>query len=274
MQGKSNSKIPSPMLCHKCITHIYKIYSDVCLFRQKGSMEEINRHFLSLHGFHGYKPASYSDEFWDMVSSDGNQTLHGNPGNQTLHGNPGFKGVERRLNTAASGDPTPTATQTKPPVTPNPNPYIQGPLQGPFPYCQSTTWVSQPLDSAPAELLSFPGSDYSLMATPARASTFEAASSTSQDFYTCVNGLSPAGEVQLVPCLATSSKRCPYVQLKGQLKGHLAEERAEKSHQLADYLARKVEMVTHGRVGMKEGGAAENSQAVVPLLPDATTDTV
>lgn len=223
------------------------------LLLKKGSMDEINRHFMSLQG---YKPPSYSEEVWDKVNMDCRQALHENQG--ILEG-------EGRVNLVVPSILPPTAAQKQLPNTPNPY------LLSPFPYCQaiSTVRALQSTNSAQVGLLSVPGSDYSLMANPIPATPFISVPSTSQDFYTCVNGMSDNGEVQLVPCLSNSVKHSPYVQLKEEL-----EERAEKSYQLADYLVRKIEMVAYGKAGVKEAAPTEQSEVVMPLLPDVTIDRV
>ncbi|KAK6325518.1 hypothetical protein J4Q44_G00048600 [Coregonus suidteri] len=125
-------------------------------------------------------------------------------------------------------------------------------------------------NSKPAqpELLDFPGTDYSMMVDPTPVPPPDQQApppSSTQDFYTCVNVLGVNGQVQLVPCLPNHRKHSPYVQLEEELE--------EKTSQLADYLAKKMEAVANGRALGEtevETESVEQSEVAVPLLPGTT----
>lgn len=153
-------------------------------------------------------------------------------------------------------------------TTATPTSYVQGPSA----YCSSPPEAfAVPLDSAPLwprpEIVSLPGTDYSIMGHPNSAPSPDGPALTAgrppQDFYTCVQLMNESGEVHLVPCLPPPYCRefpPPPPLLPGADLS--AAEKEEKKKKLADYQAR--------RSVMKEAtGGDERSEAAVPLLPVA-----
>ncbi|CAB1327683.1 unnamed protein product [Coregonus sp. 'balchen'] len=226
----------------------------------KGGFDEINHHFIS---FHGYKPPSYSEEeVWDSVSMDNNQSLQAPPGVLAVRTEDYGMAIHSQLlvQTPSSHAPyTPVPTS----YTPVSAPYCQAPVEA-FP----TAWAWPTANPAQPELLDFPGTDYSMMVDPTPVPPPDQQApppSSTQDFYTCVNVLGVNGQVQLVPCLPNHRKHSPYVQLEEELE--------EKTSQLADYLAKKMEAVANGRALGEtevETESVEQSEVAVPLLPGTT----
>ncbi|XP_064826514.1 prolactin receptor-like isoform X4 [Oncorhynchus masou masou] len=235
---------------------------------KKGGFDEINRHFIS---FHGYKPPSYSEEeVWDSVSMDDNQSLQDPPGALAVQKEDYDMAIHSQLLVQTTSSHAP---YTPVPVsyTPVPAPYCQAPVEA-FP----TPWEWPTANPDQPELLVFPGTDYSMMVdpTPVPPSDQQAPPpSSTQGFYTCVNMLGDNGQVHLVPCLPNHLKHSPYVQLEEELE----EGGLEKRSQLDDYLAKKMEAVANGSAlgetvveTEMETECVEQSEVAVPLLPGTT----
>ncbi len=120
-----------------------------------------------------------------------------------------------------------------------PAPYCRGPA--PAPYCEEDT---PPPDSGPShpELTSVPGMDYSMILNPTPVAP------PTQGFYTCVNSMTPAGELHLVP----------YLQF---IEG--ADDEADKSSQLAALLEKQME-------ALLSATESDPSEAGMPLLPHSS----
>ncbi|XP_036070702.1 prolactin receptor isoform X2 [Oryzias melastigma] len=214
------------------------------LLLKKGHLEEINRHFSN---FHGYRPPSYSEEAWDQVSAD----------DLYLAAPKDLNALEGALK--APGHLTPGAAAARSLPIQNPMAYVQSVS----PYCTSPPEAFAPLLDAPPpwhspEIVSVPGTDYSMMEHPGLASgqpaAFMASHSAPQDFYTCVELLKESGEVHLVPCLppAYCGEFLPFPSVDLAAK--------DEQKKLVEFQAR----IT------KE---AERSEATVPLLPVSVADT-
>lgn len=144
-------------------------------------------------------------------------------------------------------------------------------VQSLSPYCSSPPEAfATPLDMPSLwprpEIVSLPGTDYSVMGHPSLPNAIPtpnpAAVTTNrspQDFYTCVQLMNDSGEVHLVPCLPPAYCRefppLPMVDLDADKKEE------EKKKKLADYQARK-----NAINGSKGGSEAERNEAAVPLL--------
>ncbi|XP_017557286.1 prolactin receptor-like isoform X1 [Pygocentrus nattereri] len=233
---------------------------------KKGKMDEINRHFSSLHG---YKPPQYCEETWYQVSMDEGLSLS--------QPSPPSNPKEERLGNSTSSTLSPAcpdATQQLLHTTNSPAPYCQGPAvygEGPTYYSEealevglppeSQSWVWPASSHAQPELVSFPGMDYSMILNPAPLTS--TAPSTCHDFYTCVNGVTPSGAVHLVPCVSNPLKSSPYLQLRED-----KEEDSEKSSQLVVYLEKQAE--APGSSTGATTGETEQSEFAVPLLPHLT----
>ncbi|XP_064879718.1 uncharacterized protein LOC115127219 [Oncorhynchus nerka] len=207
------------------------------LLLKKGGFDEINRHFIS---FHGYKPPSYSEEeVWDSVSMDDNQSLQAPLGILAVRKEDYDMAIHSQLLVQTTSSHAPY-TPVPASYTPVPAPYCQAPVEA-FP----TPWEWPTANPDQPELLVFPGTDYSMMVdpTPVPPPNQQAPPpSSTQGFYTCVNMLGDNGQVHLVPCLPTHLKHSPYVQLEEELE----EGGLEKRSQLDDYLAKKMEAVANG----------------------------
>ncbi|XP_042175334.1 prolactin receptor-like [Oncorhynchus tshawytscha] len=238
------------------------------LLLKKGGFDEINRHFIS---FHGYKPPSYSEEeVWDSVSMDNNQSLQAPLGILAVRKEDYDMAIHSQLLVQTTSSHAP---YTPVPASYNPVPahYCQAPVEA-FP----TPWEWPTANPDQSELLVFPGTDYSMMVDPNPVPPPDQQApppSSTQGFYTCVNMLGDNGQVHLVPCLPNHLKHSPYVQLEEELdEGGL-----EKSSQLDDYLAKKMEAVANGSAPGEtvvetevETESVEQSEVAVPLLPGTT----
>lgn len=238
------------------------------LLLKKGGFDEINRHFIS---FHGYKPPSYSEEeVWDLVSMDNNQSLQAPLGSLAVRKEDYDMAIHSQLLVQTTSSHAPY-TPVPASYTPVPAPYCQASVEA-FP----TAWEWPTENPDQPELLVFPGTDYSMMVDPTPVPPPDQQApppSSTQDFYTCVNVLGDNGQVHLVPCLANHLKRSPYVQLEEELE----EGGLEKSSQLDDYLAKKMEAVANGSAPGEtvvetevETESVEHSEVAVPLLPGTT----
>lgn len=184
---------------------------------KKGKMEEIDHHFSS---FHGYTPPQYSMETWYTVSVDACVAP---------------SGVQNKPEEALFSQYV-TSVDALPPV----------------PYCRTDPALCcegpPSADPGPAqpELMSFTGMDYSVIVNSAPKQPL------SHDFYTCVNGVTSSGALNLVPCRPETQLGKGYVQFRESL-----EEDAEKNSQLMALLEKQREA----------GPDGEASGAATPLLP-------
>ncbi|GAA6233102.1 growth hormone receptor-like [Lates japonicus] len=225
------------------------------LLLKKGNLDEINHHFTN---FHSYRPPSYTEEVWDQVSAD--DVYITTPKDGGVPADPTDREKDALM---VPCDLTPVAAQHQL-IAQIPASYVQSPL----PYCSSPPEAFTSLQDVPSpwlrpEIMSLPGTDYSMMghpnSVPTPDTTTVTASRSPQDFYTCVQLMNESGEVHLVPCLPPPYCRefppPPRVDLD-------AGEKEEKKKKLADYQARKNLMNEP-----KDGSEAERSEAAVPLLP-------
>lgn len=216
-------------------------------------MDEINSH---LSNFHSYRPPSYTEEVWEQVNAD------------NVYLTPPDCSAPRHLTDTEKDalmvprDLTPVAGHHHF-TTPNPTSYVQS-LS---PYCFSPPEAFAPLLNVPSpwsrpEVVSLPGTEYSVMGHPGLPNAVPASAATNhsqQDFYTCVQLMNESGEVHLVPCLPPAYCR----EFPPLPKDNLdtGEEDEKKKKKLADYQATM--KVTNQP---KDGGEAERSKAADPLL--------
>lgn len=221
------------------------------LLLKRGNLDEINRHFSN---FHSYRPPSYTEDVWDQVSS--NDVYLTTPKACGTPADPTNQDTDA-LMVPCEVTPVVTHHQLK---TQHPTSFVQN-LS---PYCSSPLETFAPAPDVPSlwprpEIVSLPGTEYSVMGHPGLHDTVSAPPATSrppQDFYTCVQLMNECGEVHLVPRLPPP----PYCQEFPPVPGVYfdAGEKEDKT-KLADCQAR-----TDVR---KDGGEAERSEAAVPLLP-------
>ncbi|XP_071335790.1 growth hormone receptor-like isoform X2 [Trachinotus anak] len=227
------------------------------LLLKKGNLDEINRHFSN---FHSYRPPSYTEEVWDQVSAD--NVYRTTPKDCSVPADPTDREKDALM---VPCDLTPVAAHHQL-TTQNLTSYVQS-LS---PYCSSPPEAFASPQDMPSlwprpEIMSLPGTDYSVMgnpnSVPAPDATAVPASRSLQDFYTCVQLMNESGEVHLVPCLPP-----PYCQEfpPPPRVDFDAAEKEEKKKKLADYQARKNVMKE-----AKDGDESERSEAAVPLLPEA-----
>uniref|UniRef100_A0A8C2ADS6 Fibronectin type-III domain-containing protein n=1 Tax=Cyprinus carpio TaxID=7962 RepID=A0A8C2ADS6_CYPCA len=179
---------------------------------KKGKIDEINQHFSS---FHGYKSPQYCTETWSQVSVD--------TGPAVMPSSIQSDGIQEDVLITPITPIVPIGPITQYVTCPNgqqsvqtsctPMPYVHGPA----PYCEKDTPPPVPGPAHP-ELVSVPGMDYSIILSPAPPPT--------QDFYMCVNGVTPAGALHLVPCLQLDEG---------------ADNEEDKSRQLAALLEKQME---------------------------------
>ncbi|XP_044043160.1 prolactin receptor-like isoform X2 [Siniperca chuatsi] len=215
------------------------------LLLKNGNLDEINRH---LSNFHSYKPPRYTEEVWHQVNAD--DVYLTTPKGCSDPADPTDREKDALM---VPCDLTPHHQFT----TQNPSSYVS-------PYCSSPPEAFTPSLNVPSlwprpEIVSLPGTEYSVMghpgltnAVPAPVATAATTKRSPQDFYTCVQLMNESGEVHLVPCL-------PPINLDAG-----EEEEEEKKKKLAVYHAR-----TNVMNRLKDGGEAERSEAADPLLPVA-----
>uniref|UniRef100_A0A8D0AWE5 Fibronectin type-III domain-containing protein n=1 Tax=Sander lucioperca TaxID=283035 RepID=A0A8D0AWE5_SANLU len=225
------------------------------LLLKKGNLEEVNRHFSN---FHSYRPPSYTEEVWEHVSAS--DVYLAQAEECSVPAKPTDR--ERDALMAPCGSVTPVAAHHK--LTAQQLTLYVHSLP---PYCSLPPDAFAPsLDmSAPwprPEIVSLPGTEYSVMGhprLPAPDAAPDATSRSPQDFYTCVQLMNESGEVHLVPCLPPPAYRREFPPLPRSKSD--AREKEAKKKKLADSQARTDVM--------KDGGEAERGEAAVPLLPVA-----
>lgn len=211
-------------------------------------MDEVNRHFSN---FHSYSPPSYAEEVWDQVN--GEDVYLTTLKDCSIPADPTDREKDALM---VPCDPTPAAGQHR--FAQNPMSYVQS-LS---PYCSLPPEAFGPppdVSSPWPEIVSLPGTEYSMMGRPGLSDVFaasDAASRSPQDFYTCVQLMNESGEVHLVPCLPPAYCREFPPPPRPDLD---AAEKEEKKKKLADYQAR-----TNVTNRAKDGGEAAD-----PLLPVA-----
>lgn len=152
-------------------------------------------------------------------------------------------------------------------TTLNPTSYIQS-LS---PYCFSPPEAFTPPMNAPSpwsrpEIVTLPGTDYSMMGHPGLPSAVPAPDapaaathrSQQQDFYTCVQLMNESGEVHLVPCLPPAYCLEFPPPLKDHVDAGVEEEEKKKFAESQAKLKVKNQQ--------KDGGEAERSKAADPQL--------
>lgn len=215
-------------------------------------MDEINHHFSSLQG---YKVPRYSGESVYPVSMDEGvflsrlssmSSIQEDKDPQDMQ-NPDFTEDQHLLH------------------TPNiSSPYCQDPI-----FCSKETsestmtpetplWVWPEKSPVQPELLSFPGTEYSMIVN-APAPTNTSVPPNTQEFYTCVHGVTTSEMVQLVPCMSNSLKGSAYFELKDKPEGD-----TKKLGQLAAFLEKQVDGQANEMFYPEE---QEQNEYVVPLLP-------
>ncbi|XP_065808276.1 prolactin receptor-like [Labrus bergylta] len=227
------------------------------LLLKKGNLDEINRHFSN---FHSYRPPSYTEEVWDQVSAD--DVYLTTPRDRFISPAP----TDREKDAGMVPCDLTLMAARHPFTTPNMTSYVQS-LS---PYCSSPPEAFAPSMDVHSpwprpEIVSLPGTEYSVMGHPGLPNAFQAPDTTAvytnrspQDFYTCVQLMNESGQVHLVPCLPPA-----YCQEFPSFP-RVDSDAEEKKKKLADYQAR-----TNMMNRQKDGGEAERSEAADPLLPVA-----
>ncbi|CAJ1086884.1 prolactin receptor-like [Xyrichtys novacula] len=225
------------------------------LLLKKGNLDEINRHFSN---FHSYRPPSYTEEIWDQVSAD--DVYLTTPRDRYIPAAPTDREKDALM---VPSDLTPVAAHHSF-TTPNPTAYVQSVS----PYCSSPPEAFAPAIDVPSpwprpEIVSLPGTEYSVMGHPGLPNAFPTPDTTAvsttrspQDFYTCVQLMNDSGQVHLVPCLPPA-----YCQEFPSFP-RVDSDAEEKKKKLADYQAR-LNMVNRQRDGVE----TERSEVADPLLP-------
>ncbi|KAM6893460.1 growth hormone receptor [Xenentodon cancila] len=227
------------------------------LLLKKGNLEEINRHFSS---FHSYRPPSYSEEAWEQVYASDIYLTTPKDYSITADHTEGESGTFK-----SPGDQRPVAAQ--PQFLPQ---SLTSYIQSAPPFCAPPPQAFVPLLDAPTpwlgpEILSVPGSAYSMMEHPGLRNTAPISDPTTftpshspQDFYTCVQLLNDTGEVHLVPCLPPAYCRefPPFSSVSS------VEEEEKKKQQLSEYQARKKAVN-----GLTDDEPSNRSEPPAPLLP-------
>ncbi|XP_029985414.1 growth hormone receptor isoform X2 [Sphaeramia orbicularis] len=215
------------------------------LLLKKGNLDEINRHFSD---FHGYRPPVYAEELWDQVSAD--HLYLSTLDECAMACSPADTEKDALI---VPCDLSPLAARRHLAAT-NPTPYVQSPSPyGPPPSRSfapvASTWPRP-------EIVSLPGTDYSMMGRPGITTTPPDAAAmpanhSPHDFYTCVQLMNDSGEVHLVPCLPPAYCR----ELAPPF--YHRNEKEEKKRQLAEY-----------KNNQRNSVETERSEAAVPLLPE------
>ncbi|XP_027012255.1 growth hormone receptor-like isoform X1 [Tachysurus fulvidraco] len=247
-QGKRIKTFLLPPIPKPCIRGI-----DPMLLKQ-GKLDEINYHFSSLQG---YKAPRYCGEPVYHVSMDEDVFLSRLSSMTSIQEN-------KEPQDTQSPDCNEDQQLLHTPDVPSPD------CQDPF-FCsketsepimtEATLWVWPEESHVQPELLSFPGTEYSMIVNPAPTNT--SMPPKTQEFYTCVHGVTTNEMVQLVPCMSNSLRGSSYSELKDK-----PEEDTMKLSQLAAFLDKQVEVQANEmRFYPKEGG---QNEYVVPLLPHPT----
>lgn len=209
------------------------------LLLKKGKLDEINRHFSD---FHSYRPPSYTEEVWEQVNADDVCLTAPRGCSPAGGGEPADRQQEAPMVPCAAA---PVAAHHQF-MAQNSISYVQSLA----PYCsppEAFAPLPPPPPPAPAspwpEIVSLPGTEYSMMGPPGTPGPAAAPSAgrSPPDFYTCVQLMNDSGKVHLVPCLP------PPIDWDAE----------EKKKKLADYQARGCVMRR-----AKDGGEAAD-----PLLP-------
>ncbi|XP_028255562.1 prolactin receptor-like [Parambassis ranga] len=208
---------------------------------KKGDLDEINHHFSN---FHSYRPPSYSEEVWDQVSTD--EVFLTTPRDCSV---PGDHADNEKDSLMVPCSLAPVVS---------PASYVQSMA----PYCSLPPDAFAPSLDVPSpwvrpEIVSFPGTDYSVTVPPSDPATVTT-SHPPQDFYTCVQLMNESGEVRLVPCLPPAY--CRELPPVLRVRPDAAEEEKKK---LTDYQVKNL------MKGLKDSSYSERSEASVPLLPAA-----
>ncbi|KAK3511300.1 hypothetical protein QTP70_034963, partial [Hemibagrus guttatus] len=245
-QGKSIKAFLLPPIPKPCIRGI-----DPMLLK-KGKMDEINHHFFSLQC---YKAQHYCGESVYPVSMDEEVLLSRLSSMSSIQEdkepqdiqNPDCTEDQELLHTpdipsSDCQDPSfcskETSDQTMTPET--------------------TLWVCPEKSPVQPELLSFPGMEYSMIVNPAPTNT--SVPPNTQEFYTCVHGVTPSEMVQLVSCMSNSLKGgSAYFELKDK-----PEDDTKKLSQLAATLEKQVEVRSNE---MFYPVKQDQNEYVVSLLP-------
>ncbi|XP_076579460.1 prolactin receptor isoform X1 [Chaetodon auriga] len=222
------------------------------LLLRGGNLDEINRHFSN---FHSYSPPRYSEEVWDQVNAD--DVYLTTPKDRGYPANPMDREKDALI---APCDPTLAAAHRRF-AAQNPMSYVQS-LS---PYCSSPPEAFAPPPDVPSpwprpEIVSLPGTEYSMMGHPGLPSAVPALDATSrspQDFYTCVQLMNESGEVHLVPCLPPAYCR----EFPPPPRSDLDTGEKEEKKKPADYQAR-----TNAVNQPKDGGEA--ADLLLPVAVD------
>ncbi|XP_043106831.1 growth hormone receptor-like [Puntigrus tetrazona] len=216
---------------------------------KKGKIDEINRHFSS---FHGYKSPQYSMETWYHLSVDPCPAATPYKREDALIADRQPPAPQSCSPAPYCHGPTPYCEAPMPLSNSDPTHYCEGalppPNHGPTPCCEGAPPSLNP-GPAHSELMCVPGTDYSMIISPALVPP--------QDFYTCVKGVTPGGALHLVPCLPDALKNTPYLQF--------TDDCADKSSQLVALLEKQME-------ALLSSGDSDPSEAALPLLPHSDTN--
>lgn len=209
------------------------------LLLKKGDLDEINRHFSS---FHGYRPPAYVEDIWDQVNAD--RLYLSALDRRAVPCGPAFRDEDASM---VKCDPSLSSAGRR---LADPTSYVGSPSPySPPPPRSFATAASARLRP---EVVSLPGTDYSVMGRPAVIAPppdAVPAGRSTQDFYTCVQLLNDSGEVHLVPCLP------PAYRQEAEPPPYVEGETEDKKKQLAEYKNRR-----------RNGAELEWGEAAVPLL--------
>ncbi|XP_059399182.1 growth hormone receptor-like isoform X2 [Carassius carassius] len=180
---------------------------------KKGKIDEIDQHFSS---FHGYRSPQYCMETCSHVSEDTSPAV--TPSSIQSDGIQEdvlirtitpcvLIGPIKQYVTCPDGQQSVQTNCT-------PAPYCRSPT----PYCEEDTPPPYPGPAHP-ELTSVPGMNYSMILSPAPTTP------PTQDFYTCVNGVTPSGALHLVPYLPLNQRADDEAEKKSQLPALLEKQK-------------------------------------------------
>ncbi|XP_047432220.1 prolactin receptor-like [Mugil cephalus] len=209
---------------------------------KKGNLDEINRHFSN---FHSYRPPSYSEEVWDQVNAD--DVYLTTPKDGSVPSEATDREKDALMVPCVQASPHQLPAQK-----------LASYMHSMSPYCPALPEAFEVMSPWPRqEIVTLPGSDYSMTVPASDPTAAFTPSSPPQDFYTCVQLMNETGEVHLMPRLPLAY--CREIPPPPGLESDSSEK--EKTRKMSDYQARKNAMS-----GLKDGGDSERSEAAVPLL--------
>ncbi|KAF7643052.1 hypothetical protein LDENG_00245930 [Lucifuga dentata] len=219
------------------------------LLLKKGNVDEINRHLSS---FHSYSPPIYAKEVWDQVSA--NDVCLTSPKDCSISADP----TDRKQDSLM-------VTSHPPPPAAAAHHLTASRIQSFVPYCSLPPEPFAVSGDVPSpcvrpEIMSLPGTDYSVMGHPGLPvpPPEAAASCPPQEFYNCVQLMNKSGEVCLVPCLPPAHGQYfpPHERAESDGSNNL-----EVRNMMAEWQDKRNVGATD------ESSEAVRSEAAVPLLP-------